>query len=172
MRILKLTAENIKKLKAVEITPDGNLVQITGPNGAGKTSVLDSIVYAFSGGRHIEAKPIRDGQDKAAIQIDCGDFVINRSITPKGAYLSIETKDGDKKKSPQKFLDDLVGRISFDPLEFMRKDAREQKKVLMDIVPESTRKGMAGNRRVQRQVRAGRDQRVGSERGAGRGAQP
>ena len=111
MRILKLTAENIKKLKAIEITPDGNLVQITGPNGAGKTSVLDSIVWAFSGGRSIDAKPIRDGQDKAAIQIDCGDFVINRSITPKGAYLSIETKDGDKKKSPQKFLDEIVGFV-------------------------------------------------------------
>lgn len=38
MKILNLTAENIKKLVAVEITPDGNIVQITGKNGQGKTS--------------------------------------------------------------------------------------------------------------------------------------
>ena len=38
MKIVRLTAENIKRLVAVEITPDGNVVQITGKNGAGKTS--------------------------------------------------------------------------------------------------------------------------------------
>ena len=43
MKILELRAENIKKLVAVEIKPDGNIVEITGKNGAGKTSVLDSI---------------------------------------------------------------------------------------------------------------------------------
>lgn len=40
MKIIKLTAENVKKLRAVEITPTGDLVEITGRNGAGKTSVL------------------------------------------------------------------------------------------------------------------------------------
>ena len=47
MRILKLTAENVKRLKVVEITPRGDLVQISGRNGQGKTSVLeDGIVVA------------------------------------------------------------------------------------------------------------------------------
>ena len=36
MKIITLTAENIKKLVAVEIKPDGSLVQITGKNGQGK----------------------------------------------------------------------------------------------------------------------------------------
>jgi len=43
MKIISLVAENVKKLVAVEIKPDGNLVEITGKNGQGKTSVLDSI---------------------------------------------------------------------------------------------------------------------------------
>jgi hypothetical protein len=36
MKIVKLTAENYKRLSAVEITPDGNTVLITGKNESGK----------------------------------------------------------------------------------------------------------------------------------------
>ena len=47
MKIIRLSAENVKRLVAVEIEPTGNLVEITGKNGAGKTSV-----YSIrSGGR-------------------------------------------------------------------------------------------------------------------------
>src|SRR3989337_2937510 len=59
MKILKLTAENVKKLRAVEITPTGELVEVTGRNGAGKTSVLDAIWWALAGTKHIQAVPIR-----------------------------------------------------------------------------------------------------------------
>lgn len=46
MKIIKLTSENVKCLKAISIEPDGNLVIIGGKNGAGKTSALDSIAFA------------------------------------------------------------------------------------------------------------------------------
>lgn len=36
MKIVRLTAENIKKLRAVEITPTGEMVIISGKNGSGK----------------------------------------------------------------------------------------------------------------------------------------
>jgi len=38
MKIIALEAENLKRLTAVHIRPDGNLVQFTGKNGQGKTS--------------------------------------------------------------------------------------------------------------------------------------
>ena len=38
MKIVKLEAQNVKRLKAVEITPQGNTVVIGGRNGQGKTS--------------------------------------------------------------------------------------------------------------------------------------
>ena len=47
MKILTLTAENFMRLAAVEITPDGNMVQITGRNGMGKSSVLNAIWAAI-----------------------------------------------------------------------------------------------------------------------------
>ena len=39
MKIIQLEARNVKRLKAVEIRPDGNVIVIGGKNGAGKSSV-------------------------------------------------------------------------------------------------------------------------------------
>jgi DNA repair exonuclease SbcCD ATPase subunit len=48
MRILRLEADNIKRVKAVDITPEGNVVIISGKNGAGKSSTIDTIWLALS----------------------------------------------------------------------------------------------------------------------------
>ena len=42
MKIIELQAENVKRLKAVDITPDGTLQVIGGRNAQGKSSVLDA----------------------------------------------------------------------------------------------------------------------------------
>jgi recombinational DNA repair ATPase RecF len=49
MRIVKLQAENVKRLVCVEIEPSGNLIVVGGKNGNGKTSLLDSIMMALAG---------------------------------------------------------------------------------------------------------------------------
>ena len=51
MKIIQLTASNVKRLKAVEITPDGTLQIVGGRNAQGKSSVLDAIWLALGGGR-------------------------------------------------------------------------------------------------------------------------
>src|SRR3990167_191494 len=126
MKILKLTAENIKRLIAVEITPDGNLVQITGKNGAGKTSVLDAIWWALAGTKHIQAQPIRKGENKARVRLDLGEIVVERKFTEAGSTLTVESIKGARLSSPQTLLDKLLGELSFDPLAFSRMETREQ----------------------------------------------
>lgn len=120
MKIIKLTAENVKKLKAVEITPTGEIVTIAGRNAQGKSSVLDAIWYALAGTTNIPAQPIRHGETKARIKLDLGEIVVERRFTPSGSTLVVESAEGARYSSPQKMLDALIGELSFDPLVFAR----------------------------------------------------
>ena len=133
MKILQLTAENVKKLKVVDITPSDNFVQVTGPNGSGKTSVLDSIWWALGGKDGIQSVPIRKGADKARIRLNLGSIVVERRFTPNGTTLTVKNEEGAIYPSPQAMLDDLIGTLSFDPLAFARKDAPAQYEELRTI---------------------------------------
>jgi len=136
MRIITLKAENIKKLKAVEITPEGNVVIISGRNEQGKTSVLDCIWLALAGADASKGmpKPIRTGEKKANTTLDLGDLVVTRTWTDNDkSYLKVDNKDGATFKSPQKMLDALVGRLSFDPLAFAQQEDKVQAKTLQEF---------------------------------------
>jgi DNA repair exonuclease SbcCD ATPase subunit len=133
MKIIKLQAENFKKLKAVEIIPQGNIVEITGKCEQGKTTVLDAISAALCGTKWDE--PIRTGEDKGKIVIDLGDKIVTRTFTKAGGTLKVESKDGAKYPSPQALLDKMVGKIAFDPLAFSReKDPKKQVDMLLKVV--------------------------------------
>ena len=134
MKIVSLEAENVKHLKAVHIKPDGSAVIIGGDNEQGKTCVLDSIEYALHGAGSIPSKPIRNGQKKARVVLDLGKLVVTRTFTSKGTNLTVKNKDGATFGSPQAMLDELVGELSFDPLEFSKMDARKQAEVLKQLV--------------------------------------
>jgi hypothetical protein len=78
VKIIKLVAENVKRLHAVSITPEGALVTVGGKNGAGKSSVLDSIAYALGGQALVPSEPIRTGEAEAKIVVDLGDLIVTR----------------------------------------------------------------------------------------------
>lgn len=133
-KIVKLVSQNVKKVRAISITPDGNMVVISGANGVGKSSLLDSILYAMGGGSTIPAKPVRKGQTKAKIEVDLGDLVVRRTFTAAGGTaLTVTTAAGVPQKSPQEILDRMVGKLTFDPLAFMRMKPPEQEKLLKDL---------------------------------------
>ena len=152
MRIVNLKAENVKRLEAVDITPDGNVVEITGRNGAGKTSVLDAIWWALAGKATHQSEPIRRGQDKATICLDLGDLVVTREFErktrsePAGTderkpvtdkvttRIRVATSEGARYQSPQSMLDKLLGSLSFDPLKFARMGAGDQYETLRKLL--------------------------------------
>lgn len=134
MHITQLKVENIKRINAVNIRPDGAIIEITGRNGQGKTSILDSIAYGLGGKDKIPSRPIRDGAAKAQIIIDLGDKVVTRRWTKSGATtLTVESKDGAKFPSPQALLDSLTGDLTFDPLAFSRMSAKDQVTTLKKV---------------------------------------
>jgi DNA repair exonuclease SbcCD ATPase subunit len=141
MKIISLTAENVKKLVAVQIKPDGNVVQITGRNGQGKTSVLDSIWWCLGGSKPIQAQPIRKGQSRGKIVLDLGEYVVTRTFERREGndyttQLSVRGADGQRFSAGQTLVDSFLGSLTFDPLEFSRLDAKKQFDALRQFVPD------------------------------------
>jgi ABC-type dipeptide/oligopeptide/nickel transport system ATPase subunit len=131
MKIIRLQAENIKNLKAIDITPDGAVV-LEGKNGAGKSAVLESIYMGFTGKKIDE--PIRHGEKRAEINIDLGKYKIRRIYTDKSNRLEVTSAEGELFKSPQTLLDSAYGNIGFDPLSFANMDPRTQRALLAKLV--------------------------------------
>jgi DNA repair exonuclease SbcCD ATPase subunit len=136
MKIVELRAENVKRLRAVEIRPDGALQVIGGRNAQGKSSVLDAIWLALGGGKASKETrlPIRDGEKKASVHLDLGELVVTRSWTRNGTSLKVTNADGAPIKSPQSVLDSLLAGVSFDPLAFIRLSPARQREALLDLV--------------------------------------
>lgn len=140
MKIINLVAENFKKLTAVEITPDGNMVIISGKNAAGKSSVLDAIEATLRGGRCLPKDPIKTGEIRGKTEVLLGDtapeYKVTRKFFGSNSTLVVETVGGTKAKiaSPQAFLDKIVGDLSFDPLVFLKKQPAEQRNTLIDFL--------------------------------------
>jgi DNA repair exonuclease SbcCD ATPase subunit len=146
MRITHLLAENYKRLRAIEVTPEGALVDVKGRNSQGKTSLLDSIYAALAGASAIPSKPIRKGADKARIELTLGDgekveLVVKRTFARRDddtytTSITVENADGLTHRSPQTLLDGLLGALSFDPLAFTRMSPKDQLQQLRKLVPD------------------------------------
>lgn len=146
MHITKFTAENIKKLVAVNITPDGSVVVVGGKNNQGKTSVLDSIEMLLTGAKSIPKDVIRHGQSSARIAAELspapeagydGEYTVERIITRGGKPQLIvkEAATGMEASAPQDWLDGLKqSNLAFDPLQFTRLKPKEQLERLKEIV--------------------------------------
>lgn len=133
MKIVGLEVSNIKRVSAVDIDPDKNFVVIGGNNAQGKSSVLDSITYALCGKRSLPDDPIKHGKRKAEIVVDMDDIVVKRTFSGSGTKLKVTSKNGSV-SSPQKILDGLIGKLSFDPLSFAKMDSKKQLEQLKKLV--------------------------------------
>jgi DNA repair exonuclease SbcCD ATPase subunit len=134
MHITRLEVENVKRLEAVQIKPNGDMVVIGGSNGQGKSSVLDSIEYALAGKKSLPKVPIHNGAEKGHIILETEEYTVKRSFTGKDSYIEVKTKEGYKITTPQELLDKLCGDLSFDPLAFTRLDSKKQAQVLMRLL--------------------------------------
>ncbi len=134
-RIIELHASNVKKLKAVSIdNPDPTCNVIGGQNAQGKTSLIDSIVMAIGGKTSIPDKPIRDGEEHAEIVLKTEDLIVTRKFTPSGSSLKVTNHEGLTHSKAQSKLDELIGRLTLDPLAFTRLDAKKQAQTLRDLL--------------------------------------
>ncbi len=146
MRITRLEVSNFKRIRLVDIRPDGSVVLIRGRNGQGKSSCLDSIPALLGGEKLCPKEPIRRGETEAVIRASLDDFPEFGPIVAERHFrrredgtvtstlkLSTPGENGIRLDKPQRRLDELVGKLSFDPLAFMRLPAKEQAETLRKL---------------------------------------
>ncbi len=134
MRVVGLQAENFKRIRAVDIRPDGDVVVLAGANAQGKTSILDAIWAALGGSKASPDRPIRTGETDARVTVDLGEIVVTRTWRGDKTELVVTAANGAKITSPQRVLDTLVGKLAFDPLKFANAAAKDQLAMLLEVV--------------------------------------
>jgi hypothetical protein len=139
LKLISLKAENVKRLKVLDLTPNEHINRISGANGSGKSSALDAIEWLLTGTSTVPSQPVRRGAGKAVIWGDLGEIIVTRRFTEGGSrngVLSVEPKDGKSRyQQAQTFLDGLLnGKMSFDPLAFLRMHPKKQVEEVKNLV--------------------------------------
>jgi len=137
MKIKVLRVKNFKKIKELVIEPKDNVIVIAGENASGKTSALDAIEWVLGGegsGKKKITEPVRKGQGKAEVVMEIDNFVVRKYCKDNRiSHLTVTNEDETiQYKSPQTMLDSFVGKLSFDPREFMMFSPKEQRDLLLE----------------------------------------
>lgn len=118
VKISALELENIKRIKAVQLTltPNG-LNLIGGNNRQGKTSVLDAIAWALGGDRFKPSQPMREGSEippHLRITLSNG-LIVERS----GKNGTLKVIDPNGRKGGQQLLNEFVETFALNIPAFM-----------------------------------------------------
>jgi len=135
MKIVKLSVNNIMRVKCAEITPDGNVIIVGGQNAQGKTTIMESIPMALGGKSAAPKKPLRTGAEHGEIVLELEEFVVERTYEADGSTkLIVKSKEGAHYPSPQTMLNEFYSALTFDPLAFKRASAKEQRTMLLQLL--------------------------------------
>lgn len=133
VKINELQIENVKRIKAVQITPSADgLTVIGGKNNQGKTSVLDSIAWALGGDRYRPTSAAREGSVVPPhIKLTLSNGLV---VERKGKNSSLTVTDPEGKRSGQQLLDEFVSQFAIDLPRFMDANDREKANILLRII--------------------------------------
>lgn len=133
VKINQLEIENIKRIKAVKLTPTENgLTIIGGKNGQGKTSVLDAISWALGGDKFRPSQPCRDGSVIPPIlHIALSNGLV---VERKGNNSSLKVIDPSGNKGGQQLLNEFVEQLALNLPKFMQQSNKEKANTLLKII--------------------------------------
>jgi predicted ATPase len=73
LTIMRMTVQNVKAVRYIDITFDDTMTIVGGDNAQGKSSFLGSYDWLFGGREAIDHDPIRTGEAEGFIAADFGD---------------------------------------------------------------------------------------------------
>ena len=133
VKIMALEAENVKRIKAVALTPlPTGLTLVGGNNNQGKTSVLDALAWALGGDRFRPDAAVRDGAlAPAHLKVTLSNGVV---VERKGKNASLTVTDPTGRRSGQQLLNAFVEPLALDLPRFMEATDKEKADILLRII--------------------------------------
>lgn len=133
VKINTLEFENVKRIKAVQLSPaKSGLTIVGGGNRQGKTSVLDSIAWALGGDKFKPSSPKREGsviEPHLKVTLDNG-ITVERS----GKNSALKVTDINGNKGGQQLLNSFIEAFALDLPKFMNQTSREKAQTLLRII--------------------------------------
>ena len=133
IKIASLQLENVKRVKAVALTPTPNgLTILGGRNGQGKTSVLDSIAWALGGDKYRPSNPQRDESVlPPQINVTLSNGLI---VERKGKNSALTVTDPQGRRYGQTLLNEFVNTFAIDLPRFLEASDKEKAETLLQII--------------------------------------
>ena len=133
VKINTLEVENVKRVKAVSLTPSENgLTILGGNNGQGKTSVLDAICWAVGGNKFKPSNAARDGaytEPRIRITLSNG-LIVERA----GKNAALKVIDPQGNKSGQALLDSFISELALNLPKFLNASDKDKADTLLRII--------------------------------------
>ena len=133
VKITQFEAENVKRIKALTLTPaPTGLTVIGGRNNQGKTSGLDAIVWALGGDRYRPSQAQREGSvlpPRLRLELSNG-IIVERS----GKNSDLKVTDASARKAGQQLLNSFVEQLALDMPRFMQSTSKEKATTLLRII--------------------------------------
>ena len=133
VKITALEAENVKRIKAVALTPSPTgLTLVGGNNNQGKTSVLDALAWALGGDRFRPDAAQRDGAIAPAhLKVTLSNGVV---VERKGKNASLTVTDPTGRRSGQQLLNAFVEPLALALPRVMDASDKEKADILLRII--------------------------------------
>lgn len=133
VKISSLELENVKRIRAVQITPTADgLTVIGGRNGQGKTSVLDAIAWALGGNKLKPDNPNRDGgATPAKLHVELTNGIV---VERRGKNGTLHVTDTTGRKGTQKLLNEFLSELALNLPKFLSGTDKERTDALLQTL--------------------------------------
>lgn len=133
VKINTLELENVKRIRAVQLSPAANgLTIIGGNNNQGKTSVLDAICWLLGGNKYQPSNAQREGAlTEPMLRCTLSNGLI---VERKGKNAALKVIDPQGNRAGQKLLDSFLSELALDLPKFMQSSDRDKADTLLRII--------------------------------------
>lgn len=133
LHIKRIEIKDWLGIKELNVSP-GKINKVDGDSGAGKTSLIEGLEKALTNNSR-RTEVISHGQEEAELFVELTDGLqITRKVrAEKADYLKVK-HDSKAVNSTEGFLRKLINGEIFRPIEFVQKDAKEQTKIILNML--------------------------------------